>query len=103
MVRNKIFGETSVKTRTLVRKQGWTPVDVDSLEIKWDMQYWYNDQDNKDNRVHYKEITEWCDQLIGKGNYASTLQNGSIKHNVKRFIFKNPKHATLFRMRWLTS
>ena len=95
--------DTSMKTRTLVRKHGWTPVDVDALEVKWDYNFWYNNQDNIDNRGHYKEIVEWCDRVAGPGNYASTLQNGGAGHNVKRFIFKQAKHATMFRLKWLTS
>ena len=97
-----MFKDTSMKTRTLIRKHGWTPVDVDANKINWDMSYW-NNQDDVDNKVHYKEIVEWCERIAGPGNYASTLQNGSASHNTKRFIFKQAKHATMFRMKWLTS
>jgi hypothetical protein len=97
MVCPKIFG-TPVKTRTLIRKHGWTAVDVSANEIKWDS--WYGRQVDKENRDHYKEIVEWCENIVGKENYACTLQNGGGSHNVKRFIFKKSKHATMFRMKW---
>jgi hypothetical protein len=103
MVHTKIRGDTSMKTRTLIRKHGWTPVDVDALEIVWDKSFVYYTGGNKDNRNHYRDIIEWCDQRIGKENYASTLQKGGGAHNVKRFIFKQAKHATMFRLKWLTS
>ena len=92
-------GDSGVKTRTLVRKQGWTPVSVDALKIAWDGKWW----EDKEDKDHYRQIVEWCDELIGKENYVSVLQDGTSAHNVKRFVFKYPKHATLFRMRWLTS
>jgi hypothetical protein len=94
--------DTAMKTRTLIRKQGWTPVDVSAMPIDWSLAYWNGERDN-DDRIHYQEIIEWCDQRVGKENYASTLQNGGGAHNVKRFIFKQAKHATMFRLKWLTS
>lgn len=103
MVQSKILGDTSMKTRTLVRKHGWTAVEVDANKIEWDLNFWYNNQEDNSNRVHYKEIVEWCERVAGPGNYASTLQNGSAAHNNKRFIFKQAKHATMFRLKWLTS
>lgn len=103
MGRTKIRGDTSMKTRTLVRKHGWTAVEVDANKIDWSLQFWYDNQDDTDNKVHYREIVEWCERIAGTGNYASTLQNGSAAHNAKRFIFKQAKHATMFRLKWLTS
>lgn len=100
MVRSKIFGDTGMRTRALVRKQGWIPVDVDALKLKSNTPYQQNDDDNAN---HYKEILEWCNRFVGKGNYLGVMQYGSERHNVKRFIFKNPKHATMFRLKWLTS
>lgn len=105
MGRTKILGDTSMKTRTLVRKHGWTAVEVNAAKIEWNPNSWYNDRklEDSDNKVHYKEIVEWCERVAGNGNYASTLQNGSAAHNNKRFIFKQAKHATMFRLKWLTS
>lgn len=100
---NAIKEDTSMKTRTLVRKHGWTSVEVDAKKIEWDLNYWYNNQDNKENRVHYREIVEWCERVAGAGNYASTIQVGGFSHSKKRFIFKQAKHATMFRLKWLTS
>jgi hypothetical protein len=102
MVHTKIRRDTAMKTRTLVRKQGWTPVDVSAMPIDWSLAYWNGERDNRD-RVHYQEMVEWCDQRVGRENYACTLQKGGGEHNVKRFIFKQAKHATLFRLKWLTS
>jgi len=99
MVQSKIRGDTSMKTRTLVRKHGWTPVEVDALPIDWSLAYWNGERDN-DDRIHYTEIVEWCDQRVGKENYACSLQKGGGAHNVKKFIFKHAKHATMFRMKW---
>lgn len=87
-----------MKTRTLVRKHGWSPVDVDSMNIT---RNWPSDESH--NYDHYNQIKEWCDQTVGQENYVATLQAVGARHMVKRFIFKNAKHATLFRMRWLTS
>lgn len=102
MVQSKIRRDTSMKTRTLVRKHGWTPVEVGALPIDWSLAYWNGERDN-DDRIHYREIVEWCDRVAGSDNYACTLQNGGGGHNSKRFIFKNAKHATMFRLKWLTS
>lgn len=97
-----MFKDTSMKTRTLVRKHGWTPVEVGALPIDWSMDFWINGNDKKD-RVHYREIVDWCDRVAGSENYACTLQNGGNDHGSKRFIFKQAKHATMFRLKWLTS
>ena len=102
MVQSQIRGDTSMKTRTLVRKHGWTPVEVDAAKIDWSMDFWNNGNEKKD-RAHYKEIVEWCDRVAGSGNYACTLQNGGASNGTKRFIFKQAKHETMFRLTWLTS
>jgi hypothetical protein len=96
------FRDTSIKTRTLVRKQGWTPVDVGALPIDWScLAFWTGERDKRD-LVHYQEMVEWCDHRVGRENYACTLQRGGGgDHNVKRFRFKQAKHATLFRLKWL--
>lgn len=90
-----------MKTRTLVRKHGWTAVDVKRMEIDWSSA-WHTMLDSQD-KSHYHQIKEWCDTVVGRENYVSTLQDGSSRDQVKRFVFKNAKHATMFRLKWLTS
>lgn len=88
-----------MKSRTLIRKQGWTPVDVSRLEIDWKTA-WYDRDYDQDDKTHYQEIKQWCEEFVGNENYVSTIQQGTSKHCVKRFIFKHAKHATMFRLRW---
>jgi len=102
MVHTKIRGDTSMKTRTLVRKHGWTPVEVGALPIDWSLAYWNGERD-EDDRIHYQEIVEWCNNAVGSGNYACTLQNGGGTRGNKRFIFRRAEDATMFRSKWLTS
>lgn len=88
-----------MKSRTLIRKHNWTRVIVDNSEIDWNMIYLKSYVD--ENKVHYKEIVEWCEQTVGPGNYVCTLQSGSWRHGKKQFVFKHAKHATMFRLKWL--
>lgn len=94
-----------MKTRQLVRKHGWTPVDVDAEHIdRLYMPSVYKtivEEDNR-NKLQYQEILDWCNRTAGPENFVSALQHGGAWHNRKRFIFKHAKHATMFRLKWLT-
>jgi hypothetical protein len=93
-----------MKTRQLIRKHGWTPVNVDALKIVNVGVYTWNQsrEERNENTVQYWEIVSWCKEVLGSGNYACTLQHGGSSDCEKKFVFKYPKHATMFRMRWCT-
>lgn len=98
MVQAKIRGDTSVKTRKLIRKHGWTPVDVNLLEISW--VNLHNETIGMEDKDKFLSIVEWCNNTVGKENYLAVLHNCQYTQYVQRFVFKNPKHATLFRLAW---
>ena len=100
MVQSKIRGDTSMKTRTLVRKHGWTPVNVDRLEINWPKTMFI--ALDKEDSEQFNEIKTWCDETVGKENYVAVLQDGGSNHNVKRVVFKNAQDALMFKLKWLT-
>lgn len=48
------------------------------------------------NHVHYEEIYKWCQTYFANCDWTSGVNDQGIKH----FAFKDPKCATLFRLRW---
>ena len=48
------------------------------------------------NQVHYDEIFKWCEDHFANYEWYSGVDEQGVKH----FSFKDPKCATLFRLRW---
>jgi len=75
-------------------RNGWEVVEVDRANL-----YRWEDTGNSfGNDHHYNDMRTWCNQRLPKNVWEGTLGGSS---GVKKFAFKNPKHATMFRMQWL--
>lgn len=94
----------NMKTRQLIRKQGWIPVVVDATYL--DRSYYPSAyktilEEDRQNALHYQEIIDWCKSVAGDSNFVSAIHTGGASHNQKRVIFKYARHATMFRLKWL--
>jgi hypothetical protein len=75
-------------------RKGWEVVEVSRANLyKWSE----DDVDFGDTR-HYKEIRTWCNDRFPKDSWEGTITH---YNGVKKFAFKNPKYATMFRLQWL--
>lgn len=74
-------------------RQGWEVVEVDRANL-YD---WSEDAVDFGNARHYKEMHNWCAKHVPQGVWASTI---TVNDGIKKFAFKNPKYATLFRLHW---
>jgi len=90
--------------RTYAR-DGWEIVQVPRVKDDWhpqrDMRYRYCGNSDR-NVQHYAEIVKWCEERMDYTQFASTLHatSGTGFAGMKRFAFKNKKHATMFRLKW---
>ena len=89
-----------MKTRQLIRKHGWTAIDLPKTTNDSGKEWWVYDYDSANNQ-HYSEVMLWCNNVVGKENFVCTLQDGTGRHGIKRFVFKHAKHATLFTLKWV--
>ena len=83
-------------------RQGWEVVEVPRTNLyNWNID---NTEAKIGNRKHYQDICNWCAKNFKDGNWVSTIHNSDAAGKnvgIKRFAFRNAKHATLFRMQWL--
>lgn len=80
------------RIRKLIRQDNWQVVEIPRANL-------YKLFDNVDewgNQKHYKEIRTWCANTFPKNSWEASL--GS---NVKKFVFKEDKHAMLFKLKWI--
>lgn len=86
-------------------KKGWTVVEVNRKNLYgWNPSSTTQSLDEKiGNQRHYLEMCRWCGDTFQEGTWAATMHafNGNDRPGLKRFAFKNPKHATLFTIKWL--
>lgn len=74
-------------------RQGWEVVEVNRANLyQWD-----GDGDDFGNDRHYKEMHSWCNNLLPQDAWTGTIIHNS---GIKKFAFKNPKYATMFRLKW---
>ena len=57
---------------------------------------WHVSNDHFGNEVQYEEIYNWCRQMFHEDDWVSMIKYDGVK----QFYFKDPKCATLFRLRW---
>lgn len=87
-----------MKTRKLIRQHGWTPVDIPA---KRDGEWQWKEYDTDTNIDHYQKMFNWCVKTFGAENFVSTKQHGTDANGTKRFVFRNPKHVTMFKIAWM--
>lgn len=76
---------------------GWEVVEI----TRANLYKLFQEEDWGDER-HYKEIRAWCDNTFPKDVWEGTFQPFNINsRGTKRFAFKHPKHATLFKLKWI--
>lgn len=75
-------------------RNGWEVVEVDRANL-WQ---WDSDDKGFGNERHYKDMRSWCNQRLPKDSWEGTLGGAN---GVKKFAFRHPKHATMFRLQWL--
>lgn len=75
-------------------RNGWEVVEVSRANLyQWD-----GDGQGFGNDRHYQEMQEWCMNRLPKESWQSTL----LKSNgIKKFAFKAPRYATMFRLQWM--
>lgn len=74
-------------------RQGWEVVKVDRANLY----KWSEGLTDFGDDLHYKEMHSWCAEHIPQDVWASTI---TVNDGIKKFAFKNPKYATLFRLQW---
>ncbi len=75
-------------------RHGWTLVEVGRANL-----YKLHEDDKEfGNGRHYIEMRSWCNNTFPKGSWEATLEKPYT--GKKKFVFKDPKYATLFRMKW---
>jgi len=67
------------RVRNLVRQHNWTPVDAEL------------------NDVLYWDMRRWCEKMFEPDTWDGSLHGP----NGVKFVFKNPRDAMLFTMRWV--
>lgn len=72
-----------MKTRQLIRKEKWAPVQLETKDL-----------------ARYSEILEWCEHTAGPENFVVSHPSNGVKGNQKKLIFRFPRHATMCRLRW---
>lgn len=78
-------------------RSGWEVVEVSRANL-----YKVFQEEDWGDEHHYKEIRTWCNDTFPKDSWEGTFQPyGSDTKGTKRFVFKHPKHATLFKLKWL--
>ena len=86
-------------------RMGWEVVEVPRKNLHgWDPSHIRHSSEEKiGNQKHYQELCKWCGENFKPGTWAATIHafSGADKPGIKRFAFKTPSHATLFRMKWL--
>ncbi len=87
------------RLRSYIR-EGWHYVEVPKIKSDWGF-YGIN---NMHNKKHFHEMRVWCWNNFPEGTWHGRCTDwNSINGNgVKRFVFKEAKHATWFRLKWTT-
>lgn len=84
---------------------GWEVVEVPRRNLYGYTPYsgYSYTEEKLGNQKHYRELCEWCGKNFKQGTWTATIHafSGTDKPGIKRFAFKTPSHATLFRMKWL--
>ena len=52
--------------------------------------------DNYGDLLYYSELRKWCSDTFDNTDWHSYI----MMDGVKQFVFKQAKHATLFRLKW---
>ena len=73
---------------------GWTVVEV----ARANLYEWDGNGEGFGNERHYKEMRTWCNDRLPKDAWKATIYP---TNGVKKFAFQQPKHATMFRLKWL--
>ena len=74
-------------------RQGWEVVKIDRANLY----KWSESSTDFGDDLHYKDMYRWCATHVPQDVWASTI---IVNNGVKKFAFKNPKYATLFRLQW---
>ena len=79
--------------RTLIRKEGWTKVDLISPRIEQDPLM--------KTLPRFVELNDWCKSSLPPGEWhAIQMVGGSTytRHRIWRFVFKDEKWAAWFKL-----
>lgn len=83
--------------RNLIRREKWALVEIEPLKDA----DWYSTGVEL-NRQDFIKMRNWCEQTFHQEVFAASLNSdhGNPRRNLKKFAFKNPADATMFRLRW---
>lgn len=81
------------RIRQLVRKDNWQVVEVSRANLY----KFFDNVEEWGNQAHYREIRSWCANTFPKGSWEA-----SYSHSTKKFVFKEDKHAMLFKLKWIS-
>jgi hypothetical protein len=80
------------RLRKLVRQYNWQVVEVSRTNL---YNLFENNGGEWGNMAQYKEVRAWCAKTFPKGSWEASLGTHS-----KKFVFKEDKHAMLFKLKW---
>lgn len=74
-------------------RQGWDVVEIGRANL-----YKLYEDELFGNQLHYRDMRTWCNDTFPKGTWEATIDRSY--EGKKKFVFKESKYATLFRMKW---